>query len=107
MKKTSMAIALAAVIGLTLAAVPALAAGERVANEQSVACPFHDGDAMTYEDMNQWMGSGHHQDWMNSADHDRVHAQMGGMPRMMDGSRVGPGTMSGMMGGGHMAGLSG
>lgn len=98
MKKTSIAIALAAVIGWTLAAVPALAAGERVANEQSVTCPFHDGDAMTYEDMNQWM---------NSADHDRVHAQMGGMARMMDGSRVGPGTMSGMMGGGHMAGLSG
>ncbi|HSJ85414.1 MAG TPA: hypothetical protein VLA91_16555 [Acidimicrobiia bacterium] len=108
MKKTTIVIALAAMLGL--AAIPALAQNEQPATESSPVCPFHDQEGMTYEDMDRRMDSAAHDEWMDSADHDRMHAAMGDMDRMMDEHGVQPGNMMGsqnMMGAGNMMGSSG
>lgn len=104
MKKTTIVIALAAIVGLALAAVPALAQNEQPTTEQSDVCPFHNQNGMTYEEMDRWMDSEAHEQWMDAADHDRMHAAMGDMDRMMDGYETGPGNM---MGDGNMMGFSG
>lgn len=106
MKKTTILLALAAMLAVALAAIPALAQNEQPATEPSAVCPFHDQDGMTYEDMDQWMDSGAHDKWMDPADHDRMHAAMGDIDRMMNGA----GNMMGawdMMGTGNMRGSSG
>lgn len=108
MRKTTIVIAVAAVLGLTLAAIPALAQNGQPATEPTAVCPFHDQEGATLEDMDRWMDSGAHDEWMDSVDHDRMHAQMGDMDGMMDG--YGPVTgnmMGGMMGNGNMSGRSG
>lgn len=100
MKKTTILIATAAMLAVALAAIPALAQDQQPATEPSAGCPYHDQDGMTYEDMDQWMDSGARDEWMDSADHGRMHAAMGDMDAMMDGYGPGPGNMmgAGMMG---------
>lgn len=104
MKKTTIVIAVAATLAVALAAFPVLAQTEQPADQPSAECPFHDGESMASQDMEQWMGSPAHDDWMNSADHDRMHAGMGSMEGMMGGHGPGPGNM---MGHGNMMGSSG
>ncbi|HEY7822529.1 MAG TPA: hypothetical protein VIG24_06845 [Acidimicrobiia bacterium] len=99
MKKRTIVTALAVVFGLALAgAIPALAQNEQPPGP-GAACPFHDQEAMSYEDMEEWMGSGAHDEWMNSVNHERMHAAIGDMDRMMEGY----GAMSGYMMGGMMS----
>lgn len=89
MKKRTIVTALAVVLGLALAgAIPALAQNEQPPGP-GAACPFHDQEAMSYEDM---------EEWMNSVNHERMHAAIGDMDRMMEGY----GAMSGYMMGGIM-----
>lgn len=95
MKKTTIVIALAAILGLALAAGPALAQNEQQTTEQSDVCPFRNQNGMTYEEMDRWM---------DTADHDRMHAAMGDMDLVMDGYETGPGNM---MGDGNMMDFSG
>lgn len=107
MKKKTIVTALAVVLGLALAgAIPALAQNEQP-TESTAVCPFHDQEAMSYEDMEQWMGSGAHDRWMDSVNHERMHAAMGDMDRMMDGYGAMSGNMmGGMMGNRNMMGPS-
>lgn len=108
MKKTTIVIALAGMLAVALAAIPALAQTRQQATASTATCPFHDQERMTYEDMDRWMDSGAHDEWMESANHDRMHAQMGDMDRMMDGYGPRPGSMmGGMTGSGNMMGRSG
>lgn len=95
MKKTTIVIAVAAALAVALATFPALAQTEQPADQPSAECPFHDRESMTSQDMEQWMGSPAHDDWMNSANHDRMHAAMGNMEGMTGGYGPGPGNMMG------------
>jgi hypothetical protein len=104
MKKKTILIALAAMLAVTLAAIPALAQNEQPADEPSAVCPLHDRESMTSQDMEQWMDSPAHDEWMESADHDRMDSAMGNMDRMMNEHRV---EIGNMMGAGNMMGSSG
>ena len=93
MKKTAILITVVTVVGLAvMSAIPALAQERNT--EPAVTCPYHDRTNMSHEDMEQWMGSSAQDEWMDSAEHPRIHESM-----------MGTGNMTG--GAGNMMGASG
>lgn len=98
MKRIAIAV-VASIVGLAvLAAIPALA--DVPATGPHVTCPYHDSAVMPDEDMDVWMSSAQHREWMLSEEHSDMHRQMSAGHGMMSAGR-------GMMGGGGMAGSGG
>ena len=85
MKKTAILIAVVTVVGLAVvSAIPALAQERNT--EPAVTCPYHDRTNMSHEDMEQWMGSSAHAEWMDSTEHPRIYESMMGAGNMMGAS---------------------
>ncbi len=85
MRKTAILIAVVTVVGLAVvSAIPAL--GQERNTEPAVTCPYYHRTNISHEDLEQWMGSSAHNEWMDSAEHPRIHESMMGAGNMMGSS---------------------
>lgn len=106
MKRTTI-ITLAAMLGLALAgAIPALAQEQEGPTPAADACPYHNGTDMPHDDMESWMGSNAHGQWMQSTEQSRMHESMEESPGIMNGNSMMNGRGS-MTDSGSMMGASG
>lgn len=82
MRKKTIFIVLAAILGLALSAIPALGQNGQPESEPPAVCPFHDQGPTVVEEMDRWMDRGANHARMSSADHDRMRNSMEETHRM-------------------------